>query len=75
MKTKINEEFMVTATVGKHTARIYVNINQEDEVTITNDKKQPQFVFTRSNPEMLDAMAHCFKEAVELVAERKVTTK
>lgn len=71
MITKITEQYMITATSGNQTARIHITVNNDDEVTIVNDKQQPQFVFTRSNKDMVAAIAECFKEAAELVDQRK----
>lgn len=72
MADLINQQYRVTKQVGNQTARVHVDISAEGEVTIRNDKNQPQFVFTKSDKDLIMAMALAFHEAAELVDKDKV---
>lgn len=73
MATLINERYEIKKTVNQQTARIFVEINADDEVTIQTEKSHPQLVFTRSNKDLVKAMGMALQEAAELVDSRKVT--
>lgn len=73
MAELINEKYLITKKVNDQRVSVYVEISNIDEVTVRTEKEQPQFVFTRSNKDLVMAMAQALQEAAELVDQRKVT--
>lgn len=73
MATLLNETYEIKKTVNQQSVTIFVEINSDDEVTITTHKKHPQMVFTRSNKDMVMAMGQALQEAADLVDQRKIT--
>lgn len=73
MAKLIAEHYEITKTVGNQRVKITVSITSDDEVSIVNDRSQPQFNFTRSNKDLVMAMGQALQEAAELVDSRKVT--
>lgn len=72
MAKLINERYEITEKVRLESVTIYVDINNEDEVTIQSHDKKPQFTFTRSKPDRVLAMGKAIQAAAQLVETRKV---
>lgn len=73
MAELINEKYLITKKVNDQRVSIYVEIDNVDNVTVRTEKDQPQFVFTRSNKDLVMAMGQALQEAAELVEQRKIT--
>lgn len=72
MAELINQRYCISKKVNDKTAMIYVDIDEDDTITIENDHKQRQIAFTRSDKDLVMAMGLAFQEAAELVTSRKV---
>ncbi len=73
MATLLTETYGITKNVGQQSVTITVEISKDDEVTIQTIKGHAQFVFTRSDKDLVKAMALALHEAGDLVDSRKVT--
>ena len=73
MAELINEKYLITKKVNDQRVSVYVEIDNVDNVTVRAEKDQPQFVFTRSNKDLVMAMGQALQEAAELVEQRKIT--
>jgi hypothetical protein len=74
MAEKLTETYLITKMIGddsKNRVSVYVEISAGDEITVRNDRNNPQFVFTKSDPNLVKAMALALHEAAELVETRK----
>ncbi len=72
MAELVNQRYKITKSYQMEDVTIFVEINGDDQITIQNQNGQPQFTFTRSNPDRVMAMALAMHEAAELVTDRKV---
>lgn len=65
----LNQTYTVQATVGDQTVTIYADVSNSNEVTLRNEQRHPQFAFTKSDPDLITAMAQAFSEAAALVTK------
>lgn len=72
MATLVIERYEIKKTVGRESVTVFVEINNQDEVTVQTHDSKPQFVFTRSKANRVKAMGLALQEAAELVELRKI---
>lgn len=72
MAKLLSQYYEITHSANGKSVTLYAEITSDDELSLLNQKKQPQFNFTKSDKDTVKAMALALFEAAELVDERKV---